>query len=74
MARRGRLVAFVEVKARTNEASAAMALDEYRLRRVAAAAEQLAPRFLREGDDMRVDAIFMLPRRWPKHLRNVWTG
>ncbi len=74
MARRGKLVAFVEVKARADEASAAMALDEYRLRRVAAAAEQLAPKYLRDGDDMRIDAIFVLPRRWPKHLENVWTG
>ncbi|WP_312026128.1 YraN family protein [Sphingomicrobium flavum] len=74
VARRGKLVAFVEVKARADEASAAMALDEYRLRRVAAAAEQLAPKYLRDGDDMRIDAIFVLPRRWPKHLENVWTG
>lgn len=74
VARRGAMVAFVEVKARSNDAAAAMALDEYRLRRVAVAAEQLAPQYCREGDDMRIDAIFMVPRRWPRHLKNVWTG
>ena len=34
IARRGRTLAFIEVKARATEAGAAIALDEYRLRRV----------------------------------------
>src|SRR6478672_9351887 len=38
VARRGRIVAFVEVKARASEEAAAMALDDWRLRRVAVAA------------------------------------
>lgn len=51
-----------------------MALDEYRLRRVAVAAERLAVRYARPGDDIRIDAIFLLPGRLPRHLVNVWTG
>jgi putative endonuclease len=74
VARRGRTVAFVEVKARATTDAAAMALDEYRLRRVAAAAEQLAARFMRDGDDLRIDAIFIVPGRLPRHLANVWLG
>ena len=74
VARRGRILAFIEVKARADESGAGLALDQYRLRRVAAAAEQLAPRFLRAGDDIRIDAIFMVPGRWPRHLANVWQG
>jgi putative endonuclease len=74
VARRGRIVAFIEVKARADEDGAGLALDHYRLRRVAAAAEQLAPRFLRGGDDLRIDAIFMIPGHWPRHLANVWQG
>lgn len=74
VARRGRTVAFVEVKARSTEAAAAFSLDEWRLRRVAVAAQRLIPRFAREGDDIRIDAIFVIPRRWPKHLPNVWQG
>ena len=74
VARRGRTVAFVEVKARTSEADIALSLDDYRLRRVAAAAEALAGRFVRPGDDMRIDAIFIVPRRLPRHLPNVWRG
>jgi putative endonuclease len=74
IARRGRTLAFVEVKQRGSEQSAAMALDEYRLRRVAVAAERLAPRFARPGDEMRIDAIFLIPGRLPRHLANVWCG
>jgi putative endonuclease len=74
IARRGRTIAFVEVKARASEAEAARALDEWRLRRVAAAAEALAPRYARRGEDIRIDAMLLVPRRLPRHLPNVWQG
>ena len=74
VARRGRTLAFVEVKARATADAAGFALDQWRLRRVAIAAERLAPRFMREGDELRIDAIFIVPRRWPTHLTNVWQG
>jgi putative endonuclease len=74
VARRGRVLAFVEVKARASETDAAWALDDYRLRRVAAAAEALMPRYARDGDTVRLDAIFIVPRRWPRHMTNVWHG
>ena len=74
VARRGRTLAFVEVKARATDDAASLALDAWRLRRVAAAAERLAPRYMKDGDDVRVDAIFIVPRRWPRHLTNVWQG
>jgi putative endonuclease len=74
VARRGRTLAFVEVKARSSDAAAANSLDDYRLGRVVTAAERLAPRFSRDGDDIRIDAIFIVPGRLPRHLRNVWQG
>ena len=74
VARRGRILAFIEVKARSSEEEAGLALDEWRLRRVARAAEALAPRFARAGDDIRIDAMFIVPRRLPRHLANVWHG
>jgi putative endonuclease len=74
VARRGRTLAFVEVKARANDEAAALALDRWRLRRVAVAAERLAPRYMREGDEVRIDALFLVPGRWPRHLRDVWQG
>ncbi len=72
VAKRGRTLAFVEVKARADEKSAAFALDEWRLRRVAVAAERLMPRFMAGVEDVRIDAIFIVPFRWPMHLVNVW--
>jgi putative endonuclease len=74
VARRGRTVAFVEVKARARMSEVGFALDEWRLRRVAAAAEALAPRFSRAGDDIRIDAMLVVPGRLPRHLTNVWQG
>ncbi len=74
VARRGKMIAFIEVKARGNVAELAFAIDEFRLRRVAAAAEVLAPRFARPGDDIRIDVILIAPGRWPQHLANVWHG
>jgi putative endonuclease len=74
VARRGRTLAFVEVKARSSDEAAAMALDAWRLRRVVVAAERLAPRYLRHGDEVRIDAIFVVPGRLPRHLPNIWQG
>ena len=74
VARRHRTLAFVEVKQRADEQAAAFALDEWRLRRVVTAAERLAPRYMRDGDDVRIDALFLVPGRWPTHLANVWQG
>lgn len=72
VARRGRLVAFVEVKARDRDADFAFAIDAPRLARVAAAARLLGPRYLKPGDAMRIDAMLVAPGRWPRHLPNVW--
>ena len=74
IARRGRTLAFVEVKARATGAALDFALDRHRLQRVAAAAQLLAPRFARAGDDLRIDALFIAPARLPRHLPNVWLG
>ena len=74
VARRGRTLAFIEVKARATAETAAFELDEWRLRRVVVAAERLAPRYMRDGDDVRIDAMFVVPRRWPRHLADVWQG
>ncbi|GAA4716259.1 YraN family protein [Sphingomonas lutea] len=74
VARRGKTLAFVEVKARATSNDAEFALDDWRLRRVAVAAERIAPRFMRPDDDVRIDAMFMVPGRLPTHLKDVWQG
>ena len=74
IARRGALVAFVEVKARESAAQLDLAIDERRLARVAAAAEAVAYRYLQPGDDMQIDVMLLAPGRPPRHLSNVWHG
>ncbi len=74
IARRGKTIAFVEVKARSNVRDLATAIDAYRLRRVAAAAEILLPKYGKECENMQIDVIMVAPWRWPHHLPNVWHG
>lgn len=72
VARKGRMVAFVEVKWRASSAALDVAIDARRLCRVARAAEALAPRFAKAGDDVRIDVILLAPGHWPRHMANVW--
>jgi putative endonuclease len=74
IARRGRTTAFVEVKTRATVADLDFAIDAYRLRRVAAATNALAARYVRDGDDIRIDVILIAPRSLPRHIVNVWHG
>ena len=74
IARRGKTVAFVEVKMRTKAFDLATSIDAYRLRRVAAAAEILLPKYGKGTENMQIDVILVAPWRWPHHLRNVWHG
>ncbi len=74
IARRGAMIAFVEVKARASVTELDFAIDERRLARVAAAAEMLWPDYARPGDDMRIDVMLLAPGRPPRHLTNVWHG
>ena len=72
VARRGRTVAFVEVKWRATDAELDLAIDYRRLQRVARATEALAPRYARDGEDVRIDVLLLAPRRWPRHIVNAW--
>ncbi|WP_164114970.1 YraN family protein [Sphingorhabdus sp. Alg239-R122] len=74
VARRGGTVAFVEVKARKSVKALGDAIDEYRLRRVAAAVSILAPKYAPNGEDIRIDVMLLAPWRLPHHLPNVWHG
>ncbi len=72
VARRAGMVAFVEVKWRKRAEELGLAIDEYRLRRVAAAAEAVAHEYARQGEDMRIDVILLAPGRLPHHIVNAW--
>lgn len=72
VARRGRLIAFIEVKWRNRLADLDTAIDQYRLRRVAAAAEAVAHKYATQGEDLRIDVILLAPRAFPRHITNAW--
>ncbi|MCX7285637.1 MAG: YraN family protein [Novosphingobium sp.] len=72
VARKGHTVAFIEVKWRAEAAALDHAIDAHRLKRVARAAEMLAPRYARAGDDVRIDVILVAPRTWPRRIANAW--
>ena len=71
--RRGRVVAFVEVKARATLAAAAEALGPAQRRRIeAGAAAFLARQPALAGCDLRFDVMLLAPGCWPRHLPDAW--
>ncbi len=72
VAKHSGLVAFVEVKWRARAASLADAIDERRLRRVAAAVECVWQDYATQGEDIRIDVILLSPGRKPVHIENAW--
>ncbi|MDC0886876.1 YraN family protein [Altererythrobacter sp.] len=72
VAKRGRLIAFVEVKWRKARADLDHAIDEYRLQRVAAAAECVAHKYALSGEDIRIDVILLAPGTIPRHIANAY--
>jgi putative endonuclease len=74
VAKRGALIAFVEVKTRRTSGELDLAIDQRRLARVAAAAEYLMARYATAGEDIRVDVLLVAPGQVPRHLENAWIG
>ncbi|HSG32969.1 MAG TPA: YraN family protein [Sphingomonadaceae bacterium] len=72
VARRGRTVAFIEVKYRRTAKDLDTAIDEYRLKRVAAAVEAVGHRYLRARDNPRIDVLLLAPGHFPRHIVNAW--
>jgi len=73
LARRGRLVAVVEVKARASLAEALEAVSPRQQQRIATAAEWAIAQDPRlDGCDIRFDVVAIVPGTWPRHLQNAW--
>ncbi len=72
IARRGDIIAFVEVKARATPDAALAAIDAVKQRRL-----RLAARRWLSGKDwalacaLRCDAVLVVPRRWPQHVADI---
>jgi putative endonuclease len=75
VARRGRVLAFVEVKARASVEEALFAIGRRQQQRIVRAAGAfLARRPALAGCDLRFDVIAVAPRRWPRHLPGAFTA
>jgi putative endonuclease len=75
IARRGELVAIVEVKARPTLTEAMEAISRSSERRIEAAADLW---LVRQPDyarlSLRFDMVAVLPRRWPVHVEDAFRG
>jgi putative endonuclease len=70
---RGRTIAFVEVKARTQMDLASEAIGAAKRRRFSRAARAwLARNSWAMDRTLRADAVFVAPRRWPKHVEGAF--
>ena len=66
-------ICFIEVKARPAAAEAAEAVHPRQRERIArAAALYLGARPALRHKGVRFDAILIVPRRWPVHLKDAW--
>jgi putative endonuclease len=73
VARRGDVVAFVEVKARATYAQAAGSVSPGQRRRIVrAAAHYIAANPHVAGMTQRFDAVLVMPRKWPHHVISAW--
>jgi len=75
IAARGHTLAFVEVKARPDEARAGEAVSPKQQKRLAHAASLFVaqnPHYA--AYHLRFDVMQVLPRRWPVHLKNAFFG
>lgn len=73
LARRGKVLAVIEVKSRGEFAVAASALAPRQRRRIARAAEAfLLSRPDLAGLDLRFDLMLVAPLRLPRHWRGAW--
>jgi putative endonuclease len=72
VARRGGTVCFVEVKWRASAEQWATAIDERQMKRVAVAAQAIAPRYTGGRDLQRIDVLLLAPWRFPRHIVNAW--
>lgn len=73
VAKRGRTIAFVEVKARGDLEEAAIAITPQKLRRISRAANRWVATHPWAMDyTLRGDAIFIAPGKLPRHLENAF--
>lgn len=73
LARRGRVLAIVEVKRRATLAEALEAVGPVQQQRLARAAAVLAAQPAHAGLSVRLDLLALAPGRLPRHIANAWS-
>jgi putative endonuclease len=71
-ARRWGTACFVEVKSRASAEQWANAIDEWRMKRVAASAQATASRYASGRDLQRIDVLLLAPWLFPRHIVTAW--
>ncbi len=71
VARKGKTIVIVEVKARASLGDAAEAVSSKQWARLLRAAEILLSREP-EGTTLRFDLVQVVPGSWPRHLKDAW--
>ena len=74
VARRGRTLVFVEVKARPDRNTAGLSIPASNARRISRASNLLLARFGSDCVNMRIDAVLVTPRSLPLHVEGAWAG
>lgn len=73
VARQGKLLVFVEVKARPSLNLAQAAIGSRQKQRIQQAAAIFLQRHTQLSScDCRFDAILIAPKSWPRHIRDAW--
>ncbi|MBK1697045.1 YraN family protein [Rhodovibrio salinarum] len=73
IARRGRVLALIEVKTRATRDQAAMAITPRQRQRIARAGQVfLARRPDLATLNLRFDAVLLAPGQWPQHITDAW--
>ncbi len=73
IARRGNIIAFIEVKARSSYDSAKLSITQRQRERIAHGASLFLKRRKRLSHlTPRYDIMAIIPRKWPKHVASAW--
>ncbi|MBR6231530.1 MAG: YraN family protein [Alphaproteobacteria bacterium] len=71
--RRGKTLVFVEVKKRPDEEKGRLAIHPKNQARIARTSEVFLARYPKyKNFNIRYDAVFISPKKFPKHLKNAW--
>lgn len=72
IAKRGKTLAFCEVKYRANERAAREAITAHQRRRIERAATAYLTKHIQFAQcQQRIDALLLVPRRLPVHIHNI---